>query len=91
VKAISPGRSAPQMEHSSRPKGRSPLSSHHLLSLLKFFTHQTDKIEMEIFKQKVLLRQIAMVFLFRHGGLMVIETAQIMNLAYSTVNKERKR
>jgi len=62
-----------------------------LCPLLKFFTHQTDNTESEIFKQKALLRQIAMVFLFRHGGLMVIETAQIMNLAYSTVNKERKR
>jgi len=34
---------------------------------------------------------MAMELLFRHGGLMMIETAQIMNLAYSTVSKERKR
>jgi hypothetical protein len=62
-----------------------------LCPLLKFFTHQTDNRKREIFKQKALLRQIAMVSLFRHGGLMMIETAQIMNLAYSTVSKERKR
>jgi len=30
---------------------------------------------------------MAMELLFRHGGLMMIETAQIMNLAYSTVSK----
>ena len=59
--------------------------------LLKFFTHQTDKIEMEIFRENGPLRQIVMELLFRHGGLMMIETAQIMNLAYSTVSKERKR
>jgi hypothetical protein len=46
---------------------------------------------MEILRENAPLRQIAMVFLFRHGGLMVIQTAQIMNLAYSTVSKERKR
>ena len=33
---------------------------------------------------------MAMEFLFRYGGLMVIKTAQIMNLAHSTVSKERK-
>jgi len=31
---------------------------------------------------------MGIVFLFRYGGLMVIETAQIMNLAYSAVSKE---
>lgn len=34
---------------------------------------------------------MAMEFLFRYGGLMVIKTAQIMNLTHSTVSKERKR
>jgi len=59
--------------------------------ILKVAYRWTDKTEREICKEKRLLRQMAMVFLFRHGGLMMIETAQIMNLAYSTVSKERKR
>ena len=69
----------------------SVLSPHYLLSLLKFFTHQTDKTEREIYNENALLRQMAMVFLFRYDGVMIIETAQIMNLAYSTVSKQTRR
>ena len=59
--------------------------------ILKVAYRWTDKIEMEILRENGPLRQIVMELLFRDGGLMVIKTAQIMNLAYSTVSKERNR
>ena len=59
--------------------------------ILKVISHEADRTDKEILKEKGPLRQMAMEFLFRYGGLKGVEIAGIMNLDYSTVSKERKR
>ena len=59
--------------------------------ILKVISKETDKTEREIFKEKGPLREMAMEFLFRYGGLKGVEIARIMGIDYSTVSKERKR
>ena len=59
--------------------------------ILKVISDETDKTDEEILQEKGPLRQMAMEFLFRYGGLKGVEIAGIMNLDYSTVSKERKR
>lgn len=59
--------------------------------ILKVISRHTDKTDEEILSEKGPVRQIAMELLFRYGGLKGVEIAEIMNVDYSTVSKERKR
>ena len=59
--------------------------------ILKLISDETDKTEREILQEKGPLRQMAMELLFRYGGLKGVEIAQMMDLDYSTVSRDRKQ